>query len=639
MLTLEFSVEFTPEQESVISQWMDLQKIQWNIGLSALLEFDATRRWSKLTDSDGGKGAYYPVCAIAGGDWVPASAWGYEAIPRNDGQEPLKGWTARACPLYKVGAGDRWLSGDCTIPEIGAMVPNVEPLLLSIKDAKSPGGLSIMARADNIPNDLAETPSLFRHGTLALLFASWDRHKSDPLNTGQPKRKRYQDKWDVLYTGNAKELSKTSDAVRIPKIGWVGIPKLSDRWRDSEGNAPDICSFKIVRRDRRFRVQLTGDLKRSYKAQPSNLSVGVDLGFVYAHIESNGNRSALLDLSLEKLEQRKQRLQAKLDSKLDQRLVLWLRNPETTHASLIVRRKTRRGIEEEKPMIRISLENWEKLKQCRTAGEAAQVIGQKRDKRYQALRHALPKSAKEQALRVQIASIDRKIAATRKTRDAKLATRLAKKYGHIAIENGLQREVKRYRPDPKKQGDKYLKNGAERQSETNKQLKALAPGRKIAMLEAMSKRYGRDFSKQESPTTTTECPCCGRHNEPSLKMDEHGDRRYSCACGWEIDQDVNAATNIELRSSALKPEVQLSQSAETARIRSYQLEADGKLFAEPQWRMPPAPPKAKKESRGKRRKALRDSEPLKEPKGQRLTAASRKNQVKALESGVSKMLP
>jgi hypothetical protein len=585
MLTLEFAIELTREQEEIVSRWMDLQKLQWNIGLGALLEFDSVRVWNKPSK------AFVPRCVISG-DWVKGAG------------------ALQCCPVR----GNLDLE-----PRIKA--PGIQ----------SAGGLGVMSRGDNVPEVLHQVPYKFRFGTLALLAVSWERYKSDPKNVGEPRFKRMKDSWDVLYTGQGKDtIGVGSDGLRIPFIGWVPVPGLDRRWREPDGSIPEICAFKIVRRGQKFRCQLTGALNRVYKAKPTSKAVGIDLGFVYAHIESSGTRTALLSLSEERLEAQKHRLQRKLDAKLDHRLILWLHHPSTDIDSLWVERVTKKGVIK-KPLIRISLSNWKLLKECRTAGEVAQVIGQKGDRRFQALRHGLPKSVKESRLKEQIANIDRRLAKTRKVRDEKLATRLAKNYGYIAIENGLQREDLRHRPEPVQLSkESWAKNGAERQSLVNNQMKSLAPGRKIAQIEAMAKRYGREFSRQEAPTTSTECPCCGAQNDPGLHIEENGDRLYRCDCGWICDRDINAGVNIELRAFALKPEVRLTAHAENARVRSYQLEAAGRLVAEPKWRTPPEPPSPAKEPRSKRRKGSTENSEEPKPKKQRLSPASRKSQLKAL---------
>jgi len=584
MLTLEFSVQLTEEQKTIAGEWMDSLKHQWNLGLSALEEFDRFSWYNKHDKKPA------LCCPIAEGEWI---------------KEEKR--VASTCSLIRDPA----------------------PKLTSSALQTGGDSLGTMARSDRLPEFLQQVPSKFRMGMLALLSVSWDAYIKDRKNKGKPKYKRRRDRWDVLYSGNLKDgLSCNGDILKgIPKLGTVVVPKLNQRWKTPTGETPPICAFKLLRDGDKFKVQLTGELQRSYKAKPSDLAVGIDLGFVYSHILSDGERSPLLSKSESKLENRKQLLQSQLDAKIDQRLTLWLHHPDT-------------GFEQCRELIRVSVETWEKIRECRVAGEVAQIIGQKRDKRYMSLRHKLPKSKAEKQLRHQIKNLDRKLADTRKSKDEKLATRLVKKFGHVAIENGLQRQELRERPDPvPNESNGHDPNGANAQSEVNKQLKALAPGRKISIIEQRAKRYGRSFVKAESQFTTQECPVCGSLNQPSLKIEETGDRAYHCNnCGWHCDQDLNAAINIELRSFAFVPQVVLTLMAERARVMSYQKEGDGKIPVNPSWRGKRSAIEGETDSRTKKSKGSSDSGGRKGKEGAKLKAASRKSQSKAIPKKGSEVL-
>lgn len=575
MLTLEFAIVLTPAQAQSIGEWMDVLKHQWNLGLSALEEYDRFSWYDKVSKKS------VLVCPIAEGAWIK---------------------------------DEKRVALTCSL------VQDPAPRLTSSALQAGGNGLSIMARSDMIPDFLKVTPSKFRLGMLALLSASWDAYAKDRKGHGKPRYKRRKESWDILYSGNLKsELKVKGDRLLgIPKLGEVEVPHLNQRWKDSEGEVPPICAFKIVRRGGGFRVQLTGDLKRRYPVKPSNQSIGFDLGFIYAHTGSNGERAPLYSAAEEKMEAKKRKLQAQVDAKLDQRLILWLHHPET-------------DLEATRQLIRVSVDTWAAMEQCVTAGALAQVIGQKRDKRYQSLRHKLPRSNAEKDLRKAIATIDRKMSGSRKVRDHKFATRISKKYGHIAIENGLQSVKLRERPEPiLNESGGFDQNGAERQSDLNQQLRSLAPGQKISIMEQRTARYGRSFERAESFETTSECPVCGTQNTPDLEMDITGDREYLCAhCSWRCDQDINAAVNIELRSFAFVPHVVLTPWAERARIRSYQVEADGSMKFPPLWRKSLADRATEKSSRSSESRGQSDSGTTEKKKRTRLSGASHKSQLKA----------
>lgn len=625
MLTLEFKLSLTDEQKQSVCTWMDLSGWQWNVGLSALKEYDRFTRLNQDLDPLTDKKIWQKsiACPIAEGTWVKAVEIEEELTTGSLESKSRyldiidicltspKGFSAPTCPLF----------------EIGAQVQDPKPRITSSELQHGGDSLGTMARADRIPEPLREIPAKFRMGILALLNESWKRYVAERATNGwkgEPRFKRRSDAWDVLYSPNLKaELKINGDRLKgLPKLGEVFVPHLARRWRDANGEIPPICAVKIVRRFNRFYLQLTGDLKKVYKPVDSTSAVGIDLGFVYGHADSNGGRSPLFSPVEDKLERQKKALQSALDDKINQRLILWLHHPNTT-------------LETCRSFIKVSLETWNKLKQCRTAGEVCQVIGQKRDKRYMILRSKLPRTQAEIKLRRQIKQLDRRMAMTRKDRDEKLSTRIARKHKFVAIENGLQREQLRHRPEPIPEGSGFASNGAAMQSESNKQMRSLAPGQKIAMMNRKTDRYGGKFVKASSVRTTSECPCCGATNEPSLEFEPNGDRLYSCPCGWTIDQDLNAAINIELRSFASIVDVKLSHFAEMARVRSYQLENDGYEMLKPSWRNEPVESGTKAGSRTKKRKAssnLKDS-----PAGGKtpIQPASRKSQLESLKGGRS----
>jgi len=585
ILTLEFGIELSDSQKHQFTKWMAALNHQWNLGLAALEEFDRFYWFDKI----GKKPAL--VCPIAEGSWIKEEKRVAQTCSLITEPEPFI-----SSPSMKMG-------GVC----LGTMAR--EDVIISRSN-----------NPDNA-NALIEVPSKFRTGMLCFLETSWQGYVGDRKNKGKPKYKsrRETDRCNTLTSSNLEFTIDGETLKGIPKIGAVRIPGLDRRWKDTRSEIPKVCTIKIIRRCDKFRVQLSGELHRRYKSKPSDKSIGFDLGFIYAEASSTGERTPLFSASEEKMETQKVKLQKQLDAKLDSRLILWLHHPDTDFEAI-------------KNLIRISEKNWELMRQCRTAGDIAKIIGQKRDKRYQSLRHKLPRSKAEKELRKAIAILDRRMAATRKVRDSKFATRVVKKYGHVAIENGLQRLELRERPEVVANDENgFDQNGAERQSAINKQMRSLAPGQKISILEARAKRYGRSFSKVEAPTTSAECPVCGKMNKPGLKLEASGNRDYICTCGWRCDQDIHAAVNIELRAFAFTPQVQLTPLAESARVRSYQLEARHGLPIKPLWRNESRIPQGKVDPRANQSNGSGDTEQRKTRKRNPLTPASRRNQMKALD--------
>ena len=549
VLTLEFVAKFTPEQEAIVRQWLQFSRPLWNFALGKLVELDTKCVWAKNPEGKGG--CFVPAIAI----WSD-TAWKLSPEEREQGY-------GRIVPIRPIPEPG---------PELDAWMP-----MLKTMGLEAPGGLSLCARSDLLPfPELAEMPSSFRMGVLAMLDTSWQEWRKamgTASDRGMPKFKRKdRDEFSTLYSRALKDQLRPDPEQRdvligVPKIGPVSVPGLSSRWLDASGEFPKVGGFRIVLGpDGVFRIQLSGKLGRTYSARPSQKAIGVDPGIVYRLTHSDAWRRPEDKDSIAAQDAYISSLQRRIDHKIAWRFWLWVSHPQ-------------RQKQDVADFVPISEKSWAALRAATTLDEAIAAIG---NNRYQRIRHRLPKTRVQATLEKRLKSYKRKQQARAKSARNKWATATARKYGALAIESGLQDKKLRARPKPKKGEAGWEANGATQKSRINKRLSEAAPGANIAQLERMAKRYGRVFVKEDAPLSTVECPVCGAINLPDLTLNEDDDRLYSCACGWHCDQDLNAAINFELRAF-YGSEFELTDSAKYAISFNEKQPAD-RL---PTWRLDP----------------------------------------------------
>ncbi|MGL5059904.1 MAG: zinc ribbon domain-containing protein, partial [Microcoleus sp.] len=302
----------------------------------------------------------------------------------------------------------------------------------------------------------------------------------------------------------------------------------------------------------------------------SKESIGVDPGMVYKLSTSRGYRKPENKRADHQRWRYEQNLQAALDHKLDHNALLWLRHPSRTKDDVA-------------KIIPLSEASWQKLKDSKTLEEIVGAIG---NYRFQIIKHRLPESNKQKAIKAKIKAHKSKDKARRKSWDDAWTTLTARKFGYIAIENGLQVERNRHRPEPVSNdgGKTFEPNGAKRKARFNLRLSEAAPGQTIALLARKAKRYGREFEEIPAMGTTINCPVCGTDNEATIKMDDDKNRLYKCeCCGWEEDRDIHAGVNIELAGFGNNPDVELSPLAKKARTLSCKWQEANPKAPKPLW--------------------------------------------------------
>jgi putative transposase len=552
ILCLEFPCKLSPEQQGTVEEWLQISKFIYNQALYRLMEWDEfTGYWVKETKS------YAPSCPIQ---------WEYrkdkdsgERVPFSRIASEKSRWFVKQLPRRRVptpteskdswGWADGW-GYSCPLPGYYH-----EPLLQRW-EMKAKGGLGHVVKGDYWPegHPVLRMPYKFRSGVLTMLETPWQEYlksrygQTSGPSRGKPKFKRKRDEITTVIHPNPKGvIVPSSNTLKgIPKLGQVQVRGLSRRWRNPDGSIPDIAIFKIIKRNGRFYVQLTGNLERSYSVKPTQDAIGIDPGLKYEITTSRGD-IVVAQQRYRKKQSQRAKLQRAIAKKRTQNLILWLHHPD-------------RKIRDLRQHIPLSNESWVMLKTCKTENAMVEVIGASRVNTLKF--NAVPPSKRLQSLEKQASKLESELGRSRKADDDKLTSKLVRNHAFIAIENGLQHEKLRGRAKAKirEDGKGYDRNNAKAKSGLNKSLSDASPGRKIAMLDRKAKRSGREFRKVEAPYTSRLCPCCGSEHPPDFEM-----RVFNClTCGWVEDRDKSAGVNIELKAFAISP-AELSPLADMAR--------------------------------------------------------------------------
>ena len=575
ILCLEFPIGLDTEQKHLIDRWLEVSRLIYNRGLAELEDWDRNTGYyvpkgvsDRLNEKGEPKPYYAPVCQLP---WKMYRDADGNNIPYSEILSDWSRWYVKEAKRVRVPtpaeAKDSWgwqmegASGySCPIP-----VDYKEPLLKNWQ-LQAAGGLGQVAKADYWRNpEVLGMPYKLRVGVLSMLETPWQEYlksrigKSEGPRRGKPKPKRKRDLVEAVIHPNPKNaiVPDGKDWLRgVPKIGRVEVPGLKRRWRNPDGSIPEIVTFKIVKRNGDYRVQLTGRLVRSYPVKQNNKSTGIDPGLTQEFSLSTGEQIAPKKFYRRQQRQR-EKLQRQIAHKLTQNLILWLNHPD-------------RSVNDVQSLINVSQPDAAALMQCKTEKAVIDLVGSSRMNR---LKFGIPQSNRIKVLQLRAKLLERMVAGQRKAEDDKLTSKIVREYSAIAIEDGLQSANLKKRPDAKKDDQgKYTKNNAKAKSGLAKSLSDASPGRKIAMLQQKSKRSGREFGKVAAPYTSIACPVCAPAKDfkkwleaGNYSSNLDGDRMYRCKCGWHIDRDLNSGTNIELTSFGWDLSKQVSANADRAR--------------------------------------------------------------------------
>jgi putative transposase len=578
MLTLEFPVVLNEEQNERALRWLEVSKIIYNRALAELEEWDRQTGWyvpKALSDRRNEKGEPEPYYSAA--CKVP---WEYRWDPISGTNVSFSrllsdrsAWLVKDLPQVKVPQAAEaknswgWHGG------VGYSCPcpcDYRQPLLDRWELQAKGGLGRVARGDYWFNDeVLDMPYKLRAGVLTTLETPWQEYLksrmglSEGPKRGKPRKKRKRDSITTIIHPNPKQaiIPVGETLTGVPGLGTLPVKGLSRRWRNEGGEIPGVATFKLcLQHDGSWRVQLTGAIERSFRVKSTTKAVGIDPGLAQEFSMSTGEQVAPKRF-YRLAQKRRGKIQRGIAHKLDQNLILWLNHPC-------------RMAEDIHELIRVKADTAVELMQCKSIPALVDLIG---GRRTQQLRHGIPQSNRLKALQLRSKKLERKVGKQRKAEDEKLTTRIVVNHGAISIENGLQSQNLKAKAKPKQNedGQGYAKNNAKAKAGLSKSLHDASPGRKIALLASKSKKAGRDFNKVAAPYTSIACPVSAPFKgfQDWVKEKHHtsnldGDRMYRCDCGWSCDRDLNSGVNIELISFGGRLDLQLSDSAQRARLLS-----------------------------------------------------------------------
>ena len=593
ILCLEFAVDLSESQKSLVNQWLESSRVIYNRGLAELEDWDRNTGYyvpKAMSDRVNDKGEsvpyYAPVCQLP---WKMYRDDAGNNIPYSEILSDYSRWYVKQAPSVKVKTPaeqkDSWgwkmesASGYSCPRPVGYNEP-----LLKAWQLQASGGLGRVAKGDYWRSErVLAMPYKFRAGVLTMLETPWQEYlksrmgKSDGPKRGKPKPKRKSDTIDTIIHPNPKGVvvHDGKDFLKgIPQIGRVRVPKLSRRWRNPDGSFPPIATFKIIRRHGRYFVQLTGTLERSFPVKRTTQAVGIDPGLAQEFSLSTGEQIAPKKF-YRKSEDKRAKLQREIAHKRIHNLILWLNHLD-------------RSVDDVKALIAIKDDDAKQLLITKTEAAIVELIGGSRLNR---LKYGIPKSNRLAVLELRLKKLDRMAGSQRKAEDDKLTSRIVCNYGAIAVEDGLQSANLKKKAKAKldEQG-RYTKNNANAKSGLAKSLSDASPGRKIAMLKHKSNRSGRAFAKVPSPYTSIACPVSAPDKgfdkwvkEKHCTSNLDGDRMYRSDAGWVIDRDLNSGVNIELIAFGGDVNFTLSANANRARVLCCKYSLTQKDGWKPRW--------------------------------------------------------
>lgn len=601
MKVLEFKVSLSAEQEKIVDRWLLGLRRFWNYCLAASLELEEFGRWDKESKLYELVPPPAPVRYTCEGDEYiveqspPHSVRyikdgdGYIAVPyspivprharrtidqfpevRNYTRPTDKGvYTSVNLVKVRGWKAQEGMSGySCPIPYYR------EPIIRSFSamDAKTGFGylnnsqtIETTDRLSDADRDLIlSVPYTYRKALIAGLATTWkeyikSRSKQNTLSRGKPRLKSVREPITTIIDSNPKRkegdsvlpigdylkipgLSKRPQKGLSPKDLHLKVPGLAKRWRNPDGSIPRVCVFKLLRRNKEWFVQLTGEVERSNKPykRPKGFT-GFDVG-VGEDNWLTGDRVSVAKPQWDLQTREKEvRIQQEIDRKLYSRLILWLAHPART-------------VEDVRAKVPIcSLEGAKSLIKCRTP-EAMELLVSENVISGTVLGrlkyNTTPISNRIKILKDRLAKIKSKNAARRKAHQHKISTFTARKYNSIAIIDGVQSLKKKKQPVILEDENQFDHNGQSKQRGRNFALTDAAHGQAIALLEQKAAQMGRSFervkpSKEFAPNQ--DCPACGsRHPEQK----DYRVRNFECdQCGYYCrDRDLVAAVNLAVRA-------------------------------------------------------------------------------------------
>lgn len=547
MKTLEFKIELTEAQETLINSWFPRLKKVWNLGLTALEQFDQFRYYDKVSktftpccpmpwemrkcDWDG---KYYPCSPILDS----RSRWYQKQMPEHIVPAPseakgTRGWyckdggSAYSCPVKIT-----WEPEAQTLPVPGL---DAQETWLDNSSYFSLCKLNSKEFMQSLPHrypgvytdkevaELLEIPTKYRHTVFKGLATAWQeyiksRSGKGKIKRGKPLYKRRRDRVNTLANINPPKPTKktprpklfTEDYnLKLPGLGEIKVVRLRDRWKNHEGDIPPICTYKITHRPSGWYIQLTGEIVRSMRLHKKPKPVvGLDPGILY-WLTTHTNEKYANPQWYARYEDKIANKQQQINHKLDHTLILWLNRPERT-------------IEDVSAIIPIASEKFERLRTAKTPKQIVEVIG---SSRFQRLRYSEVLASNRVAkLQHEVAKLRERESQARKAYAHKTATWLVRKYQTIICEDGEQAAELRQQVH----------------ADLAKRLADTGHGDFFAKCEARTaepeaEEAGRQFIRYPASFTTQQCPVCDHRQDVGINQP---DKIIECEnCGYTAGFD------------------------------------------------------------------------------------------------------
>lgn len=595
MLTIEFKVKLTKQQEELVESWLPGLRNIWNVGLRALEEFDKFTYWDKTSKS------YVPCCPI---NWSYKSYDGVLAPYSSIVSDLSKRFITRECREVRnvttkeafdrakdsnnvcftraeLGYVQGWrnesglLGYSCPLPEYykepKIKTPNYFGLCSLTKKENILNWIEWVNVPESIIEQVLKIPSKYRYGVLTTLGTAWQEYdkcrkkvKAGKIVRGKPKYKRSgKDEINTILTPNAKDcvIPCTNDVLRVTGLGNVQVRGLNRRWKNSDGSVPKVCVFKLIKKASGWFIQLTGEKQKSLRLRKNTVkATALDPGLNHWNTTDSGVQYENPRF-YRKTEELLGRLQKELAHKLTHNLILWLNHPSRT-------------IEEIKTYCpTLGDEKIGRLLKTKSELEISEVVSKA------ALNHlkyrAVPMTNRIKKLKVRISKLHELTANQRRNFNHKHSTWLVRNNEIVIHEDGLQSEKMRHvaKAKPNEDGTGFDKNRANAKSGLTKSLSDAGHGAFMSMLEQKAKTANRRFERFPAKYTTQECPICNHRQEMPASI-----RWFKCGgCGWECDRDQKAAILIMVKSFD-KGVVALEQLSKTVRdVLSLRFKRDGKI--------------------------------------------------------------
>lgn len=564
MLTVEFKVTLTTEQEAKVLNWLPGLRVIWNLGLNALESFDDYHYYDKVSKTHVAK------CPInysyknyqVGKEWISAP---YSEIVNSRSKLFIK----RSCKeVRNVTTKTAYVKAKNTNnvcfttadlnyvqgwQNESGLVGYSCPLPQDYKESKikTPNffGLSVLTKKEillklpcNLADKLLDIPSKYRYGVLSSLGTSWQEYdksrkklKKGGIVRGKPRYKKLgTDEVKTLFTPNAKDcvIPTSNDVLKVAGLGNIKVRGLNRRWINSDGSIPKVAVFKLIQRASGWFIQLTGEKTKSLRLRKNTIkATALDPGLNNWNTTDDGikyenprfYRNAELRIS---------ELQALLTHKFSHNLVLWLNNPL----------RTIEEIQQHCPSLGESKINL--LLKAKSELEISEVVS-KSTLNYLKFK-VVPTSNKILQLKKQISKLHEITANQRRNFNHKHSTWLVRNNEIVIHEDGLQNEGIRHKAKAKLNEDKsgFNKNNANAKSGLTKSLSDAGHGAFMGMLEQKAKVANRRFERFPAKYTTQECPVCNHRQEMLPNI-----RYYICGkCNWECDRDQKAAILMMVKS-------------------------------------------------------------------------------------------